>query len=187
MPVTVATPISLFDFKCAPFEPPSPAWSSHPRAVRCAACDHAAQVVAYHVCVRARLKPVPAFLFFRLGGGGGGTSPQNVDASSLPPRWGSLRVPSSPTAQACMPIRGIAPPCPPPAGVSSRPPVRRPPGCPPSADGPPHFSARALDVSDLDLVSTPQLFYTCFYNQAHRLRLEKLSCLELSRSSNGIV
>jgi hypothetical protein len=41
-------------------------------------------------------------------------------------------------------------------------------------------------VSDLDLVSTPRLFYTHFYNQAHRLRLEKLLYLELSRSSNRI-
>jgi hypothetical protein len=29
------------------------------------------------------------------------------------------------------------------------------------------------------------VFYTCFYNHAHRLRLEKLLYLELSRSSNG--
>jgi hypothetical protein len=42
------------------------------------------------------------------------------------------------------------------------------------------------DISDLDLDSTPQLFYTYSYNQAHRLRLEKLLYLELSRSSNGI-
>jgi hypothetical protein len=40
-------------------------------------------------------------------------------------------------------------------------------------------------VSDLGPFSTPQLFYTYFYNQAHRLRLEKLLYLELSRSSNG--
>jgi hypothetical protein len=40
-------------------------------------------------------------------------------------------------------------------------------------------------VSDLDLVSTPQLFYTYFYNHAHRLRLEKLLYIELSRSPNG--
>ena len=31
----------------------------------------------------------------------------------------------------------------------------------------------------------PQLFHTCFCDHAHRLRLEKLLCLELSRSSNG--
>ena len=29
------------------------------------------------------------------------------------------------------------------------------------------------------------VFYTYFYNPAHRLRLEKLLYLELSRSSNG--
>ena len=29
-------------------------------------------------------------------------------------------------------------------------------------------------ISGLDLESTPQLFYTYFYNHAHRLRLEKL-------------
>jgi hypothetical protein len=42
-------------------------------------------------------------------------------------------------------------------------------------------------VSDLDPFSTPQLFYTYFYNHAHRLRLEKLLCIELSRSSNGFL
>jgi hypothetical protein len=42
------------------------------------------------------------------------------------------------------------------------------------------------DISDLDLVLTPQLFYTCVYNQAHRFRLEKPLYLELPRSSNGI-
>jgi hypothetical protein len=31
----------------------------------------------------------------------------------------------------------------------------------------------------------PGVFYTCFYNQAHRLRLEKLLYIELSRSPNG--
>jgi hypothetical protein len=30
------------------------------------------------------------------------------------------------------------------------------------------------DFSGLDLASTPQLFYTYFYNHAHRLCLEKL-------------
>jgi hypothetical protein len=40
-------------------------------------------------------------------------------------------------------------------------------------------------VSDLDQVLTPQLFYTYFYNHAHRLRLEKPLYLGLSRSSNG--
>jgi hypothetical protein len=32
---------------------------------------------------------------------------------------------------------------------------------------------------------TPGAFYTCFYNHAHRLRLEKLLYIELSRCSNG--
>ena len=31
----------------------------------------------------------------------------------------------------------------------------------------------------------PGVFYTYFYNHAHRLRLEKLLYVELSRSSNG--
>ena len=42
-------------------------------------------------------------------------------------------------------------------------------------------------VSDLDGVCTPQLFYTCFYKHTHRLRLEKLLCVELSSSSNGFL
>ena len=33
----------------------------------------------------------------------------------------------------------------------------------------------------------PQLFYTCFYNHARRLRLEKVFYLGLSRSSNGFL
>jgi hypothetical protein len=33
--------------------------------------------------------------------------------------------------------------------------------------------------------STPGVFYAYFYNHAHRLRLEKLIYLDLSRSSNG--
>ena len=45
------------------------------------------------------------------------------------------------------------------------------------------------DISDLGLVWTPQLFYTYFYNHAHRLRLEKLllyiQSFLLSGSSNG--
>jgi hypothetical protein len=41
--------------------------------------------------------------------------------------------------------------------------------------------------SDLDGVCTPQLFYTYFYNHAHRLRLEKRLCIELSRISNGFL
>jgi hypothetical protein len=32
---------------------------------------------------------------------------------------------------------------------------------------------------------TPGVFYTYFYNHAHRLRLEKILYLELSRSPNG--
>jgi hypothetical protein len=40
-------------------------------------------------------------------------------------------------------------------------------------------------VSGLDLVSTSQVFYTYFYNHAHRLRLKKLLYIQLSRSSNG--
>jgi hypothetical protein len=39
----------------------------------------------------------------------------------------------------------------------------------------------------IDQVWTPQLFYKCFYNQAHRLRIEKLLYLELSRNSNGFL
>jgi hypothetical protein len=42
-----------------------------------------------------------------------------------------------------------------------------------------------LHANDLDGIWAPQLLYTCFYNHAHRPRLEKLLCLELSRSSNG--
>ena len=53
----------------------------------------------------------------------------------------------------------------------------------------PAIPLRATDVcmyvSDLELVCTTQLFYTYFCNHAHRLRLEKPLCLELSRSSNG--
>ena len=41
------------------------------------------------------------------------------------------------------------------------------------------------DVSGLDLVWAPQLFYTHFYNHVHRLRPEKLLYVGLSRSSNG--
>ena len=40
-------------------------------------------------------------------------------------------------------------------------------------------------ISDLDSRSTPQVFYTYFYNHAHRTRLEKLFQLGLSRSFNG--
>jgi hypothetical protein len=34
---------------------------------------------------------------------------------------------------------------------------------------------------------TPRVFYTFFYNHAHRLRLEKLLYLGLSRSPNGFL
>jgi hypothetical protein len=34
-------------------------------------------------------------------------------------------------------------------------------------------------------VRSPGVFYAYFYNHAHRLRLEKLLYLELSRSPNG--
>jgi hypothetical protein len=34
---------------------------------------------------------------------------------------------------------------------------------------------------------TPGVFYTCFYNHARRLRLEKLLYIELSRSSDGLL
>jgi hypothetical protein len=46
-----------------------------------------------------------------------------------------------------------------------------------------------IHISDIDIdkVPTPQLFRTCFYNQAHRLCLEKLLYLELSRSPNGFL
>jgi hypothetical protein len=39
-------------------------------------------------------------------------------------------------------------------------------------------------IRGLDLVSTPGVFYTYFYNYARRLRLEKLLYVELSRSSS---
>jgi hypothetical protein len=45
-----------------------------------------------------------------------------------------------------------------------------------------------LYVSRLHSRGTPGVlifFYTCFYDHARRLRLEKLLCLELSRSPNG--
>jgi hypothetical protein len=40
-------------------------------------------------------------------------------------------------------------------------------------------------AGELDLASTPQPFYTCSYNHAHRLRLGRLLYIELSRISNG--
>jgi hypothetical protein len=42
-------------------------------------------------------------------------------------------------------------------------------------------------ISDLEKVWALQLFYTYFYNHAHRPRLEKLLYIELSRSSNGFL
>jgi hypothetical protein len=35
------------------------------------------------------------------------------------------------------------------------------------------YCATASHISGLDSFPTPQVFYTCFYNHAHRLRLEK--------------
>ena len=48
-------------------------------------------------------------------------------------------------------------------------------------------TAVVTQISELDSSPTPGVFYIHFYNHAHRLRLEKLLCLELSRSSNGFV
>jgi hypothetical protein len=47
----------------------------------------------------------------------------------------------------------------------------------------------SINISCVDPSSTPQLFYTYFYNHAHRLRLEKLlyTCIEFPRSSNGFL
>jgi hypothetical protein len=42
-----------------------------------------------------------------------------------------------------------------------------------------------MDFSGRNSSSTPGAFYTYLYNHAHRLRLEKLLQIELSRSSNG--
>jgi hypothetical protein len=44
-----------------------------------------------------------------------------------------------------------------------------------------------LYVSDLDSFPTSQVFYKYFYNPAHRLRLEKILYLELSRSTSGFL
>jgi hypothetical protein len=46
---------------------------------------------------------------------------------------------------------------------------------------------RPLHVSHPHSSPTPGVFYTHFYNHAHRPRLEKLACLELSISPNGFV
>ena len=40
-------------------------------------------------------------------------------------------------------------------------------------------------ISELNSSWTPGVFYTYLYNHAHRLRLENLLYVELSRSSNG--
>jgi hypothetical protein len=40
-------------------------------------------------------------------------------------------------------------------------------------------------ISPFHSRGTPGVFYTYFYNHAHRLRLEKILYLELSRSPNG--
>jgi hypothetical protein len=42
-----------------------------------------------------------------------------------------------------------------------------------------------MHISPPNSSSTPGVFYTYFYNYAHRLRLEKLLQIELSRSPNG--
>jgi hypothetical protein len=47
------------------------------------------------------------------------------------------------------------------------------------------FALPCCHVSGLDSFRTPGVFYTYFYNHAHRLRLEKLLYLEPSRSPNG--
>ena len=46
-------------------------------------------------------------------------------------------------------------------------------------------SPRHRHISHVHSSGTPGVFYTYFYNHAHRLRLEKLLYLELPRSSNG--
>jgi hypothetical protein len=49
----------------------------------------------------------------------------------------------------------------------------------------PHRGCRE-DASHRHSRGTPGAFCTCFYDHARRLRLEKLLCLELSRSPSGI-
>jgi hypothetical protein len=44
---------------------------------------------------------------------------------------------------------------------------------------------RVTDISGILSSSAPGVFFTYFYNHVHRLRLEKLLYVELSRSSNG--
>jgi hypothetical protein len=48
-------------------------------------------------------------------------------------------------------------------------------------------AAAASEISPPDSSWTSGVFYTYFYNHAHRLRLEKLLYLELSRSPNGFL
>jgi hypothetical protein len=49
------------------------------------------------------------------------------------------------------------------------------------------MNATDIYISHLHSSPTPGVFYKCFYNHAHRLRLEKLLYLELSRSPNGFL
>jgi hypothetical protein len=51
----------------------------------------------------------------------------------------------------------------------------------------PHMLAACVYISHPDSSPTPGVFYTYFYNHAHRLRLEKLLHPELSRSPNGFL
>jgi hypothetical protein len=53
------------------------------------------------------------------------------------------------------------------------------------APGAPLESRGLIYISELDSSWTPGAFYTCFYNHAHRLHLEKLLYIGLSRSSSG--
>jgi hypothetical protein len=46
-------------------------------------------------------------------------------------------------------------------------------------------SSSPCDFSHRHSSRTPAVFYTCSYDHALRLRLEKLLCLELPRSPNG--
>jgi hypothetical protein len=46
---------------------------------------------------------------------------------------------------------------------------------------------RLQDFSPRHSSSTPGGLHTCFYNHAHRLRLEKLLYLGFSRGSNGFL
>jgi hypothetical protein len=50
------------------------------------------------------------------------------------------------------------------------------------------YQHKGVDISPPLSRGTPGVFYTYFYNHAHRLRLEKLLYLELStRSTNGFL